>query len=158
MGCTHSGIGYVALLQRWIREKCRYAVQERIRTVHKTKLICSDIIFFLLCFFPQSERVQLDQNANVVVTGGGDGANSAIATPAVGVPSGSMLPSAPPQPPTIHSQPMVPNPQQAMGQQSPMPQQQVPSPQQQQANPFMSGQPQDPMGLSVQYRDGPGGM
>ena len=75
-----------------------------------------------------------------------------IATPAVGAPAGSMQPSAPPQPPTIHSQPMVPNPQQAMGQQPPMPQQQ------QQANPFMSGQAQDPMGLSVQYRDGPGGM
>jgi hypothetical protein len=84
---------------------------------------------------PQLEQVQLDPNANVV----GDH-NGALNT-------SQQSPAAAPEP-QIHSQPMVPNPQQAMMQtSSPM------------ANPFFqTAQPpeqqqQHPGMLSVQYRE-----
>jgi sorting nexin-1/2 len=84
---------------------------------------------------PQLERVQLDPNANVV----GDQNGALNTTP--------QSPAAAPEP-QIHSQPMVPNPQQAMMQtSSPM------------ANPFFQTtqppqqQQQHPGMLSVQYRE-----
>jgi len=84
---------------------------------------------------PQLEKVQLDDNANVV----GDTAAS-----------GAEQTQPPPQPsnqPSIHSQPMVPNPQQAM-----QPSQMMGS----QYNYSQPPMPQPGMGMSVQYRtDGP---
>ena len=98
---------------------------------------------------PQLERVQLDPNANVL----GDAAARNHANNATNNTNAGQPPSTAPQhlsaaEPQIYSQPMVPNPQQAM--QSPM------------ANPFygqtQSPAPQqDPGMLSVQYRESPGG-
>lgn len=95
---------------------------------------------------PQLEKVQLDNNANVVGdVPNGNGSVNPVPPPAAAPPAAP----TPSQEPQIHSQPMVPNPQQAM--QSPMV-----------ANPFF-GQPnpvttQDPGMLSVQYREPPQGF
>merc|ERR1712130_532395 len=51
---------------------------------------------------PQLERVQLDNNANVVGEAAGEGQ------------AADSMQQRPPNQPAIHSQPMVPNPQQAM--------------------------------------------
>lgn len=88
---------------------------------------------------PQLERVQLDNNANVVgdAATGGEGEHGAASTM-----------QQPSHQPAIHSQPMVPNPQQAMPPQmgSQMYSQNAP----------MMQSPQDPGMFSVQYRnDGP---
>lgn len=94
---------------------------------------------------PQLERVQLDPNANVVGDAAARNQGSNAAQPLSTAPPPQQRSVAEPQ---IYSQPMVPNPQQAM--QSPM------------ANPFYGqtqspAQPQDPAMLSVQYRESPGG-
>jgi len=96
---------------------------------------------------PQLEQVQLDPNANVI----GDAANNKNSNSNESAAQAPATPATPQPPfqqePQIYSQPMVPNPQQAM--QSPM------------ANPFYGqqtpGAPQDPGMLSVQYRGPPGG-
>jgi len=91
---------------------------------------------------PQLERVQLDPNANVVAPADhNESANDS---------QRNSLTSSPPQQPQIHSQPMVPNPQQAMQQ----------APVHHLSNPFFGGQslaPHDPNMLSVQYRETPNG-
>jgi sorting nexin-1/2 len=103
---------------------------------------------------PQLEQVQLDQNANVV---GGSG----IPQMRSGAPLSNASSGQHQQQPQIHSQPMIPNPQQAMQQQQ----------QEQQGGPFYAAhqqqppqiiqppQPphQDPM-MSVQYREAPTGF
>jgi sorting nexin-1/2 len=105
---------------------------------------------------PQLEQVQLDQNANVVGMGGGGGGGGA---PLSSGASGGGHPQH--QPPQIHSQPMIPNPQQAMQQQQQQQEQQggpfYAAHQQQQ--PMQPPQPphQDPM-MSVQYREAPTGF
>ena len=92
---------------------------------------------------PQLERVQLDPNANVV----GEAANDHNSKSAQQPPPSTPQQQQAAMEPQIYSQPMVPNPQQAM--QSPTPNpfygqvQQTPAP------------PQDPGMLSVQYREAP---
>ena len=109
---------------------------------------------------PQLEQVQLDQNANVVVTGGGGGGSAPLVSGASS--GGQQQQQQQQQQPQIHSQPMIPNPQQAMQQQQ---QQEQGGPfyaahqQQQQQQPMQPPQPphQDPM-MSVQYREAPTGF
>jgi sorting nexin-1/2 len=141
--------GFATVSQRVLREVDRFkreTTEDMRRTVleyiqlqveynKKMEQIWASLI-------PQLEHVQLDDNANVM--GGAAQSPGPSSSPARG--AGTPQPSVGPQ---IHSQPMVPNPQQAM--QSPV------------ANPFYGQHsqtmpPQDPAMLSVQYREDPSGL
>ena len=103
---------------------------------------------------PQLERVQLDQNANIVGTNTAADATSSPHHPPVHLlPSNGTTGTGQPH---IHNQPMVPNPQQAMQPQHPPSMNPYYGQSQQQHQQYQpqphQHQPQDPAMLSVQYR------